>query len=248
MAISADLTLTNDPSTGLKQSLFVHGGLLSYSFERQEESSYFREQPALDCGALISQVTQLQQINATLDPLRSQLQVFYHAADTITERHLEICSPQQFSAIQESLGRLFYVMKQAKANRDKAGGQIISTPARETREGGKKKNDVKFGFVEVREFQRQGGGGGAVPHDGGPTLGLGWGLVKNHHTDVDAFERQKEERKMSAQQFSSIPFDQRVSILRQAGTPDHTLQSESEDNSRVLHLRHETNREDPNTP
>ena len=46
---------------------------------------------------------------------------------------------------------------------------------------------------------------------------------------------------MSAQQFSSIPFDQRVSILRQAGTPDHTLQSESEVRIYWLIIKNENN-------
>ena len=49
---------------------------------------------------------------------------------------------------------------------------------------GRGKESVKFGHVEVREFEREGGGGGAVPSDGGPTLGLGWGLVNHTHSGL----------------------------------------------------------------
>ena len=77
--------------------------------------------------------------------------------------------------LKDNFKDINYYMQLSRKNPSSAGLDISEKEK-------KSKNSVKFGFVEVREFKREGGGGGGVPHDGGPSLGLSWNLSKTEHT------------------------------------------------------------------
>jgi len=51
---------------------------------------------------------------------------------------------------------------------------------------------VSFGHVQIRTHDVEMWGGGGVPADDGPPLGLGWGVKEEREVDIDAFEGERE--------------------------------------------------------
>ena len=51
---------------------------------------------------------------------------------------------------------------------------------------------VSFGHVQIRTHDVEMWGGGGVPADDGPPLGMGWGVKEEREVDIDAFEGERE--------------------------------------------------------
>lgn len=146
-------------------------------------------------------------LSFSLSSLRqNQAQLLYRACENTFSKHFHVCSQKQLDAIDAEITRLSQLLQEEKVSfeifisfffaiqiflfpfsiflfqmsRKNPSSQSPGISEREK----KSKNSVKFGFVEVREFKREGGGGGGVPHDGGPSLGLSWNLSKTEHTGL----------------------------------------------------------------
>ncbi len=82
-------------------------------------------------------------------------------------------------------------------------------------------NKIKFGHVVIRCHARELWGGGGVPADDGPPLGLGWDVASESTQSVDAYEslrRHTRSPKDAYCVFGFLDATRRLSMLLQTGT------------------------------
>jgi len=90
----------------------------------------------------------------------------------------------------------------------------------DTSGGHNKRHRCSFGEVEIREYNIMLGGGGGIPSEGGPPLGLGWDVVNQSHTSLADFELTRIGVRSPREVYMSEGFlsaRQRSRILKQVG-------------------------------
>lgn len=100
-----------------------------------------------------------------------------------------------------------------------AGG---SSRKRKSRDGGGSSSGVRFASVTVRTFGCEVWGGGGVPADDGPPLGLGWDIKGEHSVGIDEYEEERAEEgrtpKDSYCMEGAVEPEQRRRMLMNAGS------------------------------
>ena len=80
--------------------------------------------------------------------------------------------------------------KRARPPESTSAGSSVGTPSRCG-------SRVRFSHVQVRHYGREVWGGGGVPADDGPPLGLGWDVTGERSVELKAYEDERRPTKMS---------------------------------------------------
>lgn len=107
----------------------------------------------------------------------------------------------------------------------------------------KKSKKLKFGEVVVREYKRVLDGGGTVPDDNGPTLGLDWKSVKQLRRRLSSFEELRSQGRVEREKYMEkgyLPPVKRVNILAKNGTAKETMHQKILENVQIKKNRKET--------
>ena len=67
-----------------------------------------------------------------------------------------------------------------------------ASPGGSSAHSGERVSRVRFSHVTIREIGLEIWGGGGVPADDGPPLGLSWNLQSTRHVNIDEFEDERE--------------------------------------------------------
>ena len=89
-----------------------------------------------------------------------------------------------------------------------------------------KSKKIQFTEVQVKEFSRAVDGGGTVPDDNGPTLGLDWNHVKVLRRRLSSFEQLRSNNRVDREQYMQkgyIPPIKRANILQKNGASTEVM-------------------------
>ena len=94
------------------------------------------------------------------------------------------------------------------------GSNCAGTPSRNG-------SRVRFSHVQVRQYEREVWGGGGVPADDGPPLGLSWDVANERSVELNEYEDERRSSRMSKDVYAMegcVDSNQRRQLLLGAGS------------------------------